>query len=225
MINCYLQKTCAKYQRGECTDSFVAECPRLRGLGELLSNALLSPEQRRPIALRPDGVDLNSYQYLGYIQRNIKQFVESGSSLYIYSPITGNGKTAWATKLMQSYLDKVWIGSSPCRALFINVPLYLMRLKENITEKNQYIAHIKKYVSDVDLVVWDDIATKSMTEYEQENLLSIINERINKGKSNIYTANVEPLCLERCIGARLASRVKGSQYVQFVGPDMRHRNK
>ena len=31
---------------------------------------------------------------------------------------------------------------------------------------NEYITHIKKYVTDCDLVVWDDIGTKIGTEFE-----------------------------------------------------------
>lgn len=109
--------------------------------------------------------------------------------------------------------------------LFINVPKYLILLKDNISNRNEYISHIKKYVYTADLVVWDDIATKSMTDYETENLLGIINSRLENNKSNIYTANIVPEGLEKLLGARLASRIRGSYSYQLFGPDMRGYNK
>lgn len=72
-----------------------------------------------------------------------------------------------------------------------------------------------------DLVVWDDIATKTMTEFETENLLSIINTRIDNGKSNIFTSNISPSYLSDYIGERLASRVLYSTQFSFFGKDMR----
>ena len=45
-------------------------------------------------------------------------------------------------------------------------------------------------VTKCDLVVWDDIGSKNGTEFEVSHLLSIIDQRINNGKSNIEFVNV-----------------------------------
>ena len=106
--------------------------------------------------------------------------------------------------------------------MFISVPRYLLSIKDAISNNNEYANHIKQNVLDADLVIWDDIATKNMTEFETENVLSIIDARINLGKSNIFTSNITNTELPLYIGDRLSSRILGtSEPIKFVGEDKR----
>ena len=50
---------------------------------------------------------------------------------------------------------------------------------------NNYIEHIKENILDADLVVWDEIGTKAVTQFEHEHLLSLINNRIEYNKAQI----------------------------------------
>ena len=109
-----------------------------------------------------------------------------------------------------------------CKALFINVPKFLLSLKDNISNKNEYIEHIKNNVLEADLVVWDEVGTKGLTQFEHENLLSLINTRIDMGKSNIYTSNVDGDTLRSLLGDRLYSRIISySDDIEFQGKDLR----
>ena len=143
--------------------------------------------------------------------------------MYIHSNTCGNGKTAWSLRLIQSYLGSIWYKCDlNCKALFINVPRFLLALKDNITDKNDYIQHIKKYVLNADLVVWDEIATKAATQFEHENLLSLINTRIDYNKSNIYTSNLNPDEIKERLGDRLYSRIVNlSTDIELFGSDKR----
>ena len=110
-----------------------------------------------------------------------------------------------------------------CKALFINVPSFLLALKANINEPNEYYQHIKDNVLDCDLVIWDDIGNKIGTEFEISHLLSIIDTRINMGKANIYTSNIPPEQLGNLLDIRLGSRIaNASECIQFRGGDKRH---
>ena len=109
-----------------------------------------------------------------------------------------------------------------CKALFINVPKFLLSIKDNISNKNEYVEYIKNNVLEADLVVWDEVGTKGLTQFEHENLLSLINMRIDMNKSNIYTSNMRPDELKELIGDRLYSRiVKLSTEIEFKGQDKR----
>lgn len=109
-----------------------------------------------------------------------------------------------------------------CKALFINVPRYLLAIKDSISNYNAYAAHIKENVNNADLVIWDDIATKGVTEFESENLLAIIDNRMNEGKANIFTSNVGAEDMESLLGPRLTSRLKNfSEWIVFNGKDKR----
>ena len=73
-----------------------------------------------------------------------------------------------------------------------------------------------------DLVVWDDIATKTATPFEAENLLSLVDTRMNEQKSNIFTSNLNVTDMNNCMGSRLTSRIVNFSYdIMFVGRDKR----
>ena len=76
-----------------------------------------------------------------------------------------------------------------------------------------------------DLVVWDEIGTKAVTQFEHEHLLSLINNRIDSNKSQIFTSNLDPTALRDVVGERLYSRVINlSTVMEFKGADKRGLN-
>lgn len=184
------------------------------------------PEARRikpTLFIDKDGSDEESFTRLANIEKNIVQFVNGGENLYLYSNNTGNGKTSWALRLAFDYINTAWL-KKPMKpiVLFISVPKFLLDLKANISNKSEYIQHILENVTDCDLVIWDDIGSKNSTEFEISHLLSIIDQRLNNGKSNIYTSNVSDEDLHQILGDRLYSRVYNySIGIQIFGKDKR----
>ena len=206
----------------QCTKKF---CMQRFKKDQLYKYTLLSPIQCKHVGLRPDadGTDRKEFIQLKSIEDSILGFVSNGKNLYIHSEGTGNGKTSWAIRMIQSYIDKIWY-SSPieCRALFINIPRLFLELKSNISSTSDYISSIKENISKADLVVWDEIGTKMLTDFEHEHLLSMINDRLDQGKSNIYTSNLNPEDLKDKIGARLYSRVVNDSIdIELHGKDKR----
>lgn len=216
--DCWMHDSC----KNKCDNNF---CIKLFKLDYLFNQALITPSQRKHINLRvdSDGTDLEVFKTLKNIEMNIDEFVLDGKNLYIHSEQSGNGKSAWSLRLIQAYFNKIWQTSDlKCRALFINVPRFLLTLKDNISHENDYINHIKQNVLNADIVVWDEVGVKSLTEYEHENLLSLINARIDDNKSNIYTSNLNPEELKDKVGLRLYSRiVNNSINLEFHGADKR----
>lgn len=216
--NCWLQEQC---NHVDC-DKF---CLRRFKLNFLYEEAMVSIKQRTriPLKLDSDKLDKENFDYLASIEKNIDKFVSDGGNLYIYSSTTGNGKTSWALRMIQAYLNKIWYESElTCRALFINVPRYLLAIKDNISQKSDYVQHIKDNVLDADLVVWDEVGTKGLTQFEHENILNIINARIDLGKANIYTSNLSDEELHNAVGDRLYSRIAIlSDGVELFGSDKR----
>ena len=225
--NCYLRDKCWKFQKNptaECKFSNVY-CPKLFRMDYLFNEALLTQKQRFYIPLRidEDGTDREEFKQLQLIEQNIEQFVDNGANLYLHSMGSGCGKTSWALRLIQDYLEKIWHKSDlTCRALFINVPRFLQSLKDSISNTNDYADHIRKNILKADLVVFDEIATGGVSKFEYENLLSIINTRIEEGKSNIYTSNLNGEQLNDILGERLYSRIVNlSTDIELHGSDKR----
>lgn len=223
--DCWMKSVCKK-AKDKCSKEDIF-CIKLFKINELFNYSLLSNNQRMNTSLFAEDVDTIEYTELNNIKNNIVDFVKSGNNIFIYSIICGNGKTAWSIKLMQEYINRIWINSPlKCRALFINVPKFFLSLKDKISNKNDYASFILDNVNDADLVVWDDIATKCITEYESEYLLSILDNRINNKKSNIFTSNMNEKAIFELLGARLASRIINcSKVYNFKGKDKRYLSK
>lgn len=214
--NCWLYRDCSH------TDCDKPCIKRIK-LNYLYEQALITDKQRRKFKFVPNEKDADTFKYLSKIAKNIQKFIAVGGNLYIHSKQCGNGKTSIALRLAQAYLESVWFKSKlECKVLFINVPRYLLEIKNNISEKSDYIEHINKNVLHADLVIWDDIGTKGLTQFEHENVLSLINARLDAGKANIYTSNLSKEELHESVGDRLYSRVyQLSEDVELFGDDYR----
>jgi len=219
MSNCFLYAFC---NHKDCDKDF---CLRKYKLEYLYDNALVSEAQRKHIKLRidEDGTDYNEFMQLAEIEKNIENFVQEGQNLYIHSTICGCGKSSWALRMIEAYFNKIWPKTDLiCRALFINVPRFLVALKDNISNPSEYIAHIKDNIANADLVVWDDIAAKVGSEFELNHLLSLIDLRIANGKANIYTSNLDKDAIYNALGERIASRICNmSHEIELHGSDKR----
>ena len=229
MVDCFIKDTCKIYdnEKESCPyiNSEIKPCMRQYKINYLLDQALLSDAQktRKALLLDVNKIDLQAFTDLSIIKNNIVSFAKNGDNIYIYSKIPGNGKTSWAIKLIQSYVNRIWAESKlTCRVLFINVPKFLLALKASISNQSDYIDHINTYVNSADIVVWDDIGTKVATEFEHEHLLSLIDSRLLDNKSNIFTSNIVPNELSSFVGDRLASRIiNTSKTIEFLGMDKR----
>ena len=222
---CWLRGNPKLCNQSECDKP---TCTRLIKLDRLFSNPGISLPQRKQKSLiirsGRNEIDRNSYKQLNSIKNNISDFVDSGRNLYIYSEGVGNGKTEWALKLIKAYFDIIWPTSKleECRALFINVPKFLLDLKENISNKSERVEYIKDNILTCDIVVFDEIGAKENTTYELDHLLSYINSRILDNKTCIYTSNIKPSALSNYVGDRLSSRIVNmSVVIELKGKDMR----
>lgn len=223
--DCWLRCNCKKFKKepNYCSDDIF--CIKLFKINSLYENALLTDSQKKHVTLFPDadGTDFDKFVQLQQIESNIVQFVDEGKSLYLHSSNCGNGKTAWSIRLLQAYFNKIWADSDiGCRALFINVPKFFLALKDNITKPSEYIQHIKENITFADVVVWDEVGIKNCTQFEFENFLSMVNSRIDLGKSNIYTSNLTREELLEKVGERLYSRIINlSTDIELNGIDKR----
>lgn len=221
MQKCYMYDNC---NRKDCESDF---CIRKYKMDSLYSAALMTESQKEHITLRvdEDGTDLEQFKQLAGIEKNITKFIEEGKNLYLHSGTCGCGKTSWSLRMVEAYFNKIWARSDGrCRAMFISVPRFLLALKDSISNKSSYIDYIKENVLEADLVIWDDIAAKAAgTDYEITHLLNIIDNRIARGKSNIYTSNLNRQQLYTALGERLTSRIANMSIdIELFGSDKRN---
>lgn len=212
--NCWYKDVCSQ----ACTDG----CIRYLEMLSLLEKSGLPENKWYPVSLYPENCDYQTFKRLADIKHDVSKFVQSGKNLYLYSDKTGNGKTSWAIKIMLRYFHEIWGGNGfRCRGLFIHVPTFLTKLK-NFNIKDNSFEQIKENLPDVDLVIWDDIASTELSSYDNSQLLTYIDTRILSAKSNIFTGNVGNPEITKVLGLRLASRVwNNSELIELKGRDMR----
>lgn len=223
--NCWYKDVCSLRNGSKCSTF----CIRHYKMDYLISNSLLGKKDRFPTVLFPDadGTDLKEFTELKNIAQNIKQFVNDGKNLVLYSKTTGNGKTAWAKKLLLNYFNNIWYSTDfKCRGLFVDLQVFFNKLRENINKPNEYIQHIQENILEADLVIWDEIGVKNVTDWEHGYLLSFLNARLDAGKANIFTSNLAESDLRDKLGDRLYSRIiLNSKVIEFKGKDKRLANK
>lgn len=212
---CWYSKVCVADHCGEF-------CTRYAEMSVLMEESGIPEAKQMPVALYPEQCDIEAFTELKGIKDDIFNFVNSGKNLYIYSDRTGNGKTSWAIKLMLKYFDCVWAGNGfKCRGIFIHVPTFLNQLK-NFNDVDTRVEKLKKLLPDVDLVIWDDVASTDLSGYDHGQLLSYIDTRTLNMKSNIFTGNRGAKDIEKALGTRLASRVWNSSVkIELKGHDNR----
>ena len=204
-----------------CTYEPCTNCIRYVEMKYLMEHSGLSKKRQKPIKLN-GAYDQKAFKLLDEIRLDIVNFVENGESLYLYSEHTGNGKTSWSIKLLLRYFDQIWAGNGfRQRGYFISVPAFLNQGKNFSDEKARQ--KLIKTLSTVDLVVWDDIASTKLSDYDIQQLLVVVDQRIAEGLANIYTGNITSRDkLEIALGDRLASRIwNTSTLVEFKGKDRR----
>lgn len=198
---CMYKDICCSYATDECN----SVCDRYIITNFLLFHSKLPPNHRNRKVLHDVPNDMKSIELLRGIRTNIKDFIKSGHNLYIYSDNRYNGKTSWAISLMQKYFDEIWQynGFIP-RGVFISVPMFLMRCKDAMSNPNPDFEQLKNLIRNVDVVIWDDIATCNLSNFEQGFIYAFIQERMLNGKSNIYTGTFNDKEMYNGLGANLA---------------------
>lgn len=199
-------------------------CHRYLEMCQLITNCGMPNAEKWIKPIQPEKCDLNAYRELQSIKDNIVDFVDNGQNLYIYSPNCGNGKTTWAIKIMYKFFDEVWSGNGfRPRAYFIFTSDYLNEMKfPSLSSDQDKLKRINKLIREVDLVIWDDIAVNELTKAEHSILLSVIDKRMQQGKSNIYTGNMLDSNLESAVGSRLFDRIQqNSKVISLVGQSRR----
>lgn len=201
-----------------CEDECENLCIRYSEMSYLLNHSNLPKSHWGFHKLYPDECDIQAFERLAEIQMNIKDYVQSGNNLYLYSSQVGNGKTTWMVKLLLQYFHEICFGNCHKeRGLFINVPTYLARCKNAISHPDESLGEINKLLMNVDLVIFDDVIVNNLSNYDYSNIMVYVDTRLFSGKSTFFTSNYSPKEISKIADDRLASRICSGENIEFKG--------
>ncbi len=218
-MKCYAEKYCKK-PKTECSEY----CDAYRLLRALYKLSRIPERYCYNIPLVPDRADLPAFESLKNYMDHVEENVELGEGLYIWSDGVGNGKTSWACKIMSHYFRKIAFKSGlENEGLYIYLPTFLDDLRFSYNEApDPEFMEVLSMMKNCKLLIMDDIGAEKSSEWVNERLLSIINTRIMKGLSTIYTSNMSLIEQEEHVGKRIASRIIGStKEIHLTGADKR----
>lgn len=183
--DCPYRKTCKqRTSDGEC----YKMCVDFNEIDLMMHNANIPHKYIQPIVLYPScKEDVESFEILNEIKKNIAVMVQQGFNLYIKSNQRQNGKTSWGIKILQNYIHHL-IGKpgSKDRALYLDLNEYLRELKLSFDSKDKEFKETEKVMRECDLLVLDGIDEVRLSEYERNYLKMIIKSRLANNLSNIF---------------------------------------
>ena len=216
-MRCWYNNVC-KLKDEKCSEN----CIRYLNMNLLVENSGLPYDLQFPQILQPEKIDEKAFNSLYNIKRQIDVFVKEGGLLYLWGKNCGNGKTTWSSKLLMSYFDKIWAYSQlKCRGIYLYVPTFLNALKTQFLNNTSLLDYINN-IKNADLVIFDDLGIGQLTSSDKNNLLDVIDYRLNSHKSTVFTSNLDYNQLVDLFGDRLASRIyHSSTIIELRGSDRR----
>lgn len=208
--NCLYKEICPFYND---KDNCIPQCHDYIVTNYMLENSNIPLSRRKRQILTAPECDIKAYESLGYIRKNIEEFVGKGENLYIFGKNARNGKTSWAINLMLKYFASM----APTRkflvrGIFVPVPMFLQKCKDNMNNYDVQFEQFRDKLKTADLVIWDDIAKTNLSTYDANVLYTYISERLLNNKSNIYTGNMNSAEMDKWLGYNLSNCIKSNLY-------------
>lgn len=202
--NCWFNKSCNLADTAECTEY----CTKYYKIKYLMDLANIPSNNQRIIELRPIKANVEAFTKLNKVKSDINKFTSNGYNLFISEPGSTIISKQWAIKIMQSYINTIWAESElVSRTYIFYVPELVNMLMEKISDNSDDFTKLKKIMQDADLLIWDFLPVTNLTQYQRSQLLTLLDERLNKNKSNIITSANNIDYIQNNLGTDFISRL------------------
>ncbi|MCL2572359.1 MAG: ATP-binding protein [Defluviitaleaceae bacterium] len=151
----------------------------------------------------------------------VQDFDTSFNNLLLYGR-TGLGKTFVCHCIAKDLLD------AGHTVLYLTAPRLFKVIEDYRFNRDAQAVpdEMLDAVTDVDLLILDDLGAEFVTVVTSSALFDIINQRLLAKKSTVISTNLSPTELERSYSERIASRFTGYyRMIKFFGDDVRVRSK
>ena len=163
------------------------------------------------------GVNIRSvmeknYQYCRQFAMRFNEWAPS----MLFSGDTGLGKTFLAACIARTVADKGYsVVYESATHLFNKLE------KARFSEDEQALRDANKYC-ECDLLIIDDLGTEVPGQFVTSSLYTLINDRLQYGKSTIISTNLRTDELDYRYSPQIASRLRGNyKRIAFLGDDIR----
>ncbi|ANQ21415.1 DNA biosynthesis protein [Vibrio natriegens] len=150
-------------------------------------------------------------------RRWVSEFLEGGSKNFIFSGSTGTGKNHLACAMANALMTR------NKTVLVITVAELMMKIRDKYNrQSNVTEAQFLKYLSQVDLLVLDEVGVQRMNDHEAIMINTIIDSRYTNEKATGILTNLKSDDLTQVLGARVMERLLEScEWVSFTWESFR----
>ncbi len=121
---------------------------------------------------------------VAYIEK-FKEMQTTGTGLYLHSNSKGSGKTMLAAIIGNELIEQ---GIAVRYATMADI---LSKIKNTFNDKTETESKLISELQEVELLILDDLGIEKVTEWGNEKVYSIINQRMITNKPVIVTSNTE----------------------------------
>ena len=146
-----------------------------------------------------------------------KNFLKNGTNI-IFSGDSGLGKTFMCNCIAKDVMDS---GHS---VLYVTAPAMFKAFEAYrfSNDKTEEMAERLDMITDVDLLIIDDLGSEFYTVITGTELFNIVNSRLLSKKSTVISTNLSEMDLQRIYSDRIFSRLVGNyEMFYFFGEDIR----
>lgn len=210
----YIKDICPKCEEEERLEAVrvleVEKCKKNYYRQSQLNNKLIKASFDN---FHPESVDQE--KALNIAKRYATNFKHNNPVGLLFYGNYGTGKSHLAASISRNVLE------IPVDTIFMPVPRLLTKIKSTFGNRSyETEASIIDQLSNVSLLILDDIGSENSTDWVDEKIFEIIDNRI--GKHTIYTSNLPPKDLQQILGGRIFSRLmEDIQPVKMYGEDYR----
>lgn len=138
--------------------------------------------------------------------KNYDKMKETQTGLYFYSKEKGSGKTRLAVGVANALMEHFCINVKFCTMAGL-----LREIKSTFSNNDSSTEKFVNAMQDIELLVIDDFGSEKPTEFVNDILYEILNERMLRKNITIYTSNLK--IEELRYDSRIISRVIGTSFL------------
>lgn len=145
-------------------------------------------------------------------RRWVSEILEGNPKNFIFSGSTGTGKNHLACAMANALMQR------KKTVLVITVAELMMKIRDKYNKQSNVTeAQFLKYLSQVDLLVLDEVGVQRMNDHEAIMINTIIDSRYTNEKSTGILTNLKSDDLNNTLGARVMERLlENCEWVSFA---------
>lgn len=133
-------------------------------------------------------------------QQKVSDWMKNSSPFLVALGGTGVGKTYMSAAILNYYFDKKE------EIFYTTHRRFIEELHQGIQEGKSQHYVINKY-SNKNILIIDDLGATTCTEWQQEMILELIDQRYNNRSKTVITCNLNVDAINEKLGKRTASRI------------------